>query len=85
LAEHIVEIFLSLKEKMKFVSVIYNGSEWNGSGLKFPHVDEEHKTHIHIQWGDAGVATAGFASDLEDALHQQFSADNLASCDYQLA
>jgi hypothetical protein len=84
-AERIVRAFLGLKKQMRFISVIYNGWEWNRDGVKFPHVDEAHKTHIHIEWGQSGVGLADFASDLEDALYQEFSSDNLASGDYASA
>ncbi len=67
---------------MKFISVVYNDSEWNGSGVKFPHVDEAHKTHIHIEWGKTGIALNNFASSLEDALFNEFSGENIASGDY---
>ncbi len=78
-AERICAVFLALKEKMKFSSVIYNGSEWNGQGVKFPHIDEAHKTHIHIQWREAASGGTDFKSDLEDALETEFEAANIAS------
>jgi hypothetical protein len=81
-ADRIVRVFVGLKEKMKFTSVVYNGWEWNGRGVKFPHVDEAHKTHIHIEWGQTGVALTEFVSDLEDALYNEFSGDNIASGNY---
>ena len=61
-ADRIVRVFLGLKDKMKFISVIYNDWEWNGQGVKFPHKDAAHKTHIHIEWGKAGVGSSTFAS-----------------------
>ncbi len=84
-ADRIVQVFMSSKDKMSFISVIYNGWEWNGAGKKFPHVDEAHKTHIHIEWSGGGVSKNSFASDLEDALLQEFSADNISSGDYATA
>ena len=81
-ADRIVQIFLRLRQKMKFISIVYNGWEWNGAGVKFPHVDEVHKTHIHIEWGNAGVAQSDFASDLEDELYTEFSSGNISSGDY---
>jgi hypothetical protein len=81
-ADRIVEVFLDLKKEMHFISVVYNGWEWNQSGVKFPHVDEAHKTHIHIEWSSAGVAAADFGPALEDRLYLKFSAGNLASGDY---
>ena len=84
-ADRIVQVFLASRAAMSFISVIYNGWEWNGSGLKFPHVDQAHKTHIHIEWSGGGVSKAGFESDLEDALYSEFSGGNLASGDYATA
>ena len=84
-ADRIVQVFLKLKDKMHFISVIYNGSEWNGAGGKFSHIDEAHKTHIHIEWSKTGVGLPNFASDLEDALYNEFASDNLSSGDYQAA
>ena len=81
-ADRIVRIFLSLKQNMKFISVVYNNWEWNSAGSKFPHVDEAHKTHIHIEWGQTGVGSGDFASDLEDALYQEFAGGNIRSGDY---
>ncbi len=84
-ADRIVQAFLNARAKMGFISVIYNGWEWNGGGVKFPHVDAAHKTHIHIEWSGGGVSKNSFASDLEDALLSEFSADNIASGDYATA
>lgn len=81
-ADRIVQVFLNLRAKMVFISVIYNLWEWNGAGLKFPHIDEAHKTHIHIEWSGGGVSNSDFASDLEGALYNEFSGGNLASGDY---
>jgi hypothetical protein len=76
-ADRIIDVFLDLRTSMNFVSVIYNGWEWNGAGVKFQHADEAHKTHIHIQWGKTGVALGGFQGALETALGQQFKYDNM--------
>ena len=81
-ADRIVRVFVGLKSTMGFVSIVYNDWEWNGQGVKFPHVDQEHKTHIHIEWGKTSVGSRSFASDLEDALYAEFSGGNLASGDY---
>ena len=81
-ADRIVQVFLGQRKKMNFVSVVYNGWEWNGQGVRFPHVDEAHKTHIHIEWGKSGIGIATFASDLEDALYSEFSGGNFESGDY---
>ena len=84
-ADRIVQVFLGLKGKMKFISVIYNGWEWNGAGVRFPHVDEAHKTHIHIEWSATSVALSTFASDLEDALYNEFANENISTGDYATA
>ncbi len=81
-ADRIVQIFLSLKQTMKFISVVYNNWEWNGAGAKFPHVDEAHKTHIHIEWSQTGVELADFAPALEDALYNEFAGGNVSFGDY---
>ena len=41
-----------------------------------------HVTHIHIEWDKTGVGLDKFASDLEDALYNEFSAGNISSGDY---
>ncbi len=84
-ADRVVQVFLAQRASMGFISVIYNGWEWNGAGQRFPHVDEAHKTHIHIEWSGGGVSKNSFASDLEDALSNEFTSDNLASGDYATA
>ena len=81
-ANRIVRVFVGLKAKIGFISIVYNDWEWNGQGAMFPHIDQEHKTHIHIEWGKTGVGNRSFASDLEDALYAEFSGGNLASGDY---
>jgi hypothetical protein len=81
-ADRIIQVFLKLREKIKFISIVYNGLEWNSAGVKFPHVDEAHKTHIHIEWSKTGIALNNFASALEDALFEEFSGENIASGDY---
>jgi len=63
LADALVQVLLKLKDKLKFISVVYNGSEWNGAGQKFAHPG--HVTHIHIEWGAASMSHTGFEADLE--------------------
>lgn len=66
-AERIVSAFLNLREQMKWISVIYNGSEWNKFGGKMPRGGDainRHVTHIHIEWDSAEINLTGF----EDAL-----------------
>jgi hypothetical protein len=81
-ADRLVDVFLGLKAQMRFIAIIYNGWEWNGSGVKFKRKGDQHTTHIHIEWSSTGVATASFASDLSDALFNEFSGGNIASGDY---
>jgi hypothetical protein len=81
-ADSIVQVFLGLKAKLKFISIVYNLQEWNSAGSRFPHIDEAHKTHIHIEWSKTTVGSAGFQSDLEDALYAEFSGGNFESGDY---
>ena len=84
-ADRIVKVFLDLKSKISFISVIYNGKEWNAAGVQFPRSGDavnRHVTHIHIEWGKTGVCVDAFGADLEDALYNEFSAGNISSGDY---
>jgi hypothetical protein len=66
-AERIVNAFLNLREQMKWISVIYNGTEWNRFGKPMPRGGDavnRHVTHIHIEWSSADINNTGF----EDAL-----------------
>ena len=81
----LVESFLRARTEMGWISLVYNHSEWNSSGNKFPHkrfvktkdgettnIDDGifgHITHLHIEWGEAGVASANFEEALINALH----------------
>ena len=70
-ADDLVSIFLSLRTKMKWITVIYNKWEWNGAGTKFPRGGDainQHLTHIHIEWRLADASLTGFESDLETAV-----------------
>lgn len=63
----IVSAFLNLREEMKWVSVIYNGSEWNKFGGKMPRGGDainRHVTHIHIEWDSANINNTGFEENL---------------------
>jgi hypothetical protein len=40
-------VFLGLKAKMSFISIVYNDWEWNGQGAMFPHIDQEQDPHSH--------------------------------------
>jgi hypothetical protein len=67
LAEAIVKVFLDLRPKMGWVSVIYNGSEWYSNGTKHPRgggPENRHVTHIHIEWGQTSVLNGKFEADL---------------------
>ena len=66
-ADQLVEMFLDLREKMRWIAVIYNGWEWNRAGLKLTRTGDaiqRHVTHIHIEWGAADANNAGFELDL---------------------
>lgn len=66
-ANRIVSAFLNLREQMKWVSVIYNGSEWNKFGGKMPRGGSDinrHVTHIHIEWDGANINNTGFEEGL---------------------
>jgi len=93
IADDLVEIFLELRDKMKWIAVIYNGYEWNGQGMKFekkrkvdgkPVSDPEfeHRTHIHIEWGQSSVNTVDFGDELEGRLADAFDPDDLGRPTY---
>lgn len=84
LGNQLVDVFLQLRESMKWISVVYNHSEWNGAGYKMPRrrfitdsdgkptkIDDVifgHITHIHIEWSVSGLASGDFEEDLVGAL-----------------
>jgi hypothetical protein len=71
MANDLVEVFLGLREKMKWIAVIYNSEEWNRAGLKFPRTgspENRHVTHIHVEWDAANINLVGFEADLAAAL-----------------
>ena len=74
LGDDLVQAFLSVKEKLKFISICYNFWEWNGAGFKFGKNNSPHTTHIHIEWGAGNMDLTGFEDDLRDALQQAFTA-----------
>jgi hypothetical protein len=91
-ADRIVQIFLNMRASMNFIAVIYNRWEWNGAGDRFPRpprdpkIDfEPHDTHIHIEWSAVGLAKNSFASDLEDALTNEFMSTTIATGDWATA
>lgn len=81
-ADELVSIFLALKGQLKFISVIYNGWEWNGAGVKFPRggdVVNRHVSHIHIEWSAAGMSLTGF----ENALIEKVKTMRPSETDYE--
>ena len=66
-ANRIVSAFLNLREQMKWISVVYNGSEWNKFGGKMVRGGDainRHVTHIHIEWDSADINNTGFEEKL---------------------
>lgn len=66
-ADDLVGIFLAIKDSLKFISVVYNGWEWNGAGQKFVRGGDavnRHVTHIHIEWSAAMMSHSGFENEL---------------------
>jgi hypothetical protein len=73
-ADQLVEVFLEVRETMKWSAVIYNNWEWNGAGKKFPRGGDainRHVTHIHIEWTAASSANGAFEDELTDALEKR--------------
>jgi len=51
-ADALVEVFLKVREKMKWSAVIYNKKEWNMAGKEFPRGGDlinQHVTHTHLE------------------------------------
>jgi hypothetical protein len=44
-ADRLVQAFLSVKDKLQFISLCYNHWEWNGAGMKFPKKKSPHTGH----------------------------------------
>lgn len=66
-ADELVDVFLTVREKMKWLAVIYNKKEWNWAGKEFPRggdIINQHVTHIHIEWAMAFAASAAWEDDL---------------------
>jgi hypothetical protein len=66
-ADRLVDVFLTVREKMKWLALIYNKKEWNYAGKEFPRGGDairQHTTHIHIEWRLADAATVGWEQDL---------------------
>lgn len=79
IADQLIEVFLQLREKMRWNCIVYNCWEWNGKGLKFPRHSKTnpklntsssflHLTHIHIQWAIADGNRTGFEAELANAV-----------------
>lgn len=71
-ADRLVQAFLSVKDKLKFISICYNHWEWNGAGVKFPKEKNPHTTHIHIEWAAANMNLTGFEDDLSRAIQAMY-------------
>lgn len=72
-ADELVGIFLDIKGSLKFISVVYNGWEWNGAGQRFTRGGDavnRHVTHIHIEWSSAMMSHSGFESELTDRVRK---------------
>ena len=70
-ADELVDVFLTVREKMKWLAVIYNKKQWNWAGQELPRggdIISQHITHIHIEWAMAFAASAGWEQDLIDEL-----------------
>ncbi len=66
-ADELVDVFLKVREKMKWLAVIYNKRQWNWAGKEFPRGGDaisQHTTHIHIEWAMAFAATVTWEQDL---------------------
>jgi hypothetical protein len=86
IADKIVKVFLSLREKMNWSAVIYDQKQWNKEGVETQRlfsihkkmkpdtkenvVSYEHLTHIHIEWRKENKDTAGFETELAKGLHK---------------
>jgi hypothetical protein len=71
IADEIVDVFLTVREKMKWLAVIYNKKEWNWAGQQFPRGGDairQHTTHIHIEWRMSDAASTAWEQDLIDEL-----------------
>jgi hypothetical protein len=81
MANDIVQVFLNLREKMKWIAVIYNNWQWNRVGLKLPRTgsrENRHVTHIHIEWDAANMNLTGFEPDLAAELKKDLVKFRLA-------
>ena len=70
-ADELVDVFLTVREKMKWLTVIYNKKQWNWAGQEFPRggdIINQHVTHIHIEWAMSFAATVAWEQDLINEL-----------------
>ena len=66
-ADELVDVFLTVREKMKWLAVVYNKRQWNWAGQEFPRGGDaisQHVTHIHIEWAMAFSAQVAWEQDL---------------------
>ena len=66
-ADELVDVFLTVREKMKWLAVVYNKKQWNWAGQEFPRGGDlisQHVTHIHIEWAMAFSASVAWEQDL---------------------
>jgi hypothetical protein len=66
-ADELVDVFLTVREKMKWLAVVYNKRQWNWAGQEFPRggdIISQHVTHIHIEWAMGFAASAAWEQDL---------------------
>lgn len=70
-ADELVDVFLTVREKMKWLAVVYNKRQWNWAGQEFPRGGDlisQHVTHIHIEWAMAFAAQVTWEQALIDEL-----------------
>ena len=70
-ADKLVDVFLTVREQMKWLAVVYNKKQWNWAGQEFPRGGDlisQHITHIHIEWAMAFAAQATWEQALIDEL-----------------
>jgi hypothetical protein len=66
-ADELVDVFLTVRDKMKWLALIYNKKEWNWAGKQFPRGGDpihQHITHIHIEWRLPDAASVTWEEDL---------------------
>jgi hypothetical protein len=71
IADELVNVFLKVRDKMKWSAVIYNKKEWNSAGKEFPRGGDpinQHVTHIHIEWRLADASSVDWEQTLIDTL-----------------